>query len=226
MARFPVTITGIATTRGGKPDNSLPGGEGPVDPDYGIDVGHRPDQGLPGMGGPVDPGYGFPLPPVIDNGLPPVPGHPDHGLPTYPVRPDNSLPHPPSVWPKPPMPPTVWPPLPPIYPSHPIYPTPPNTDRPDQGLPVPPVVDNTLPPHVDQGLPGDQPHPDQGLPGAGGTPSHPIYLPGHVWPPLPPSITGNIIAFCWIVGVGYRWAVLTPESGRPTHPIAPTPEPK
>ena len=219
MAAFPVPAGSVIIVPGG-PDNSLPGmGGRPVDPGYGIEEG-RPSHPIARPPGPVDPGYGVPLPPVIDNGLPGSGHRPDNSLPpTYPVRPDNSLPVAPGVWPKPPMPPTVWPPLPPLYPSHPIYPVPPNVDN-----TLPPGVDNTLPgtpPGVDNTLPGSPPGVDNTLPGVPGTPSQPIYLPGHVWPPLPPSITGNVIAFCWIVGVGYRWVVLTPEPGRPTHPIAP-----
>jgi hypothetical protein len=227
----------LRVVRRGHPDQGLPGGEGPVDPDYGLEEGH-PDQGLPGWerpidpgygvgggrpghfpvwgaGRPVDPGFGIPLPPIVDNGLPGDPPVVDNGLPvrpTYPVDPGFGIPVRPGVWPKPPSPPGIWPPKPPLYPSHPIYPgagrpgqgpapQPPAPGRPDQGLPsAPPGVDNTLP-----------------LP------------PGAVWPPLPPDIAGQILAFAWLVGIGYRWIVIDP-SLKPTHPIEmpepPTAQPK
>jgi hypothetical protein len=209
----------------------------PVDPGYGIPGGPGPDNSLPpfqggpghdlpGIEGPVDPGYGYPLPPVVDNGLPPVHGHPGHRppRPDYPVDPDYGLPITPGIWPKPPL--GTWPPPQPIYPSHPIY---------------------ILPPHPDQGLPGDQPHPDHGLPSAPGQPTHPIEMPpGSVWPPLPPAIQGKILAFCWLVGIGYRWIVIDPSlkpgfpsnpgerpdqglppvHARPGHDLPLTPEPK
>jgi hypothetical protein len=168
----------------GRPTNPIaPGGE-------------RPNNALPGIEGPVDPGYGIELPPVI-NGGPPV--YIDNGLPvppTYPVDPDYDLPTIPSVWPRPPYASTQ--PLPPggsggeggsgERPSNPIaYP------------PVRPSLPIYYPPESGQELP---------LP------------PGSVWPPLPPSVTGLIMALVWIVGVGYRWTVID-TSLKPTHPIAP-----
>jgi hypothetical protein len=199
----------------GHPDQGLPGGEGPVDPDYGIGIEH-PDQGLPG---PVDPGYGVELPPVIDNELPPAPGVWPPQRPNYPVDPDYGLPVPPNVWPKPPG--TVWPPRVPIYPTHPIYPG---------GRPSHPIAPGGRPPRPDQGLPGEPPAPDQGLPPHVDHELPEVLPPGAVWPPLPPDIQGKILCFVWIVGIGYRWTVidpsLTPEhpiapGGTPTHPIAP-----
>lgn len=156
----------------------------------------------PGGGGPVDPGYGVELPPVVDNGLPGRPGVWPPQRPTYPVDPDYGLPTRPGVWPNPPNlggghPGHPLPPVP-VYPSHPIY----------------------LPPNV---------------------PGHPIELPpGAVWPPLPPALDGEkVLAFVWIVGVGYRWAVLDPGAtvdnslpkpskppGHVANPIQPTPQPK
>lgn len=80
---------------GGRPDNSLPGGQGgypsqpiyhPGHPDHGLPPfpsqglpGNQPypDQGLPGGQG------GYPSHPIYH------PGHPDHGLPAYP---DQGLP--------------------------------------------------------------------------------------------------------------------------------------
>jgi len=175
----------LRVRRGGHPDNSLPGGEGPVDPDYGIEEG-RPDNSLPMPPGPVDPGFGVPLPPVRpDQGLPGSPGHPSHPIvrppPTYPVDPGYGLPIPPTVWPQPPRPvgpDNSLPPIP-VSPSHPIY------------LPSPGAPNNDLP-----------------------------LQPGQVWPPLPPSITGQVMAFVWIVGVGYRWTTIDADL-KPTHPMIP-----
>jgi hypothetical protein len=60
--------------------------------------------------------------------------------------------------------------------------------------------------------------------------------PGAVYPPLPSSVQGKVICFCWIVGVGYRWACIDPSlsvGGGPAQPPAhvsgepaPTPAPK
>ena len=205
---------------GGHPDNELPGIEGPVDPGYGIDEGGYPDQGLPGSGGrPIDPGFGVPLPPIDPGyGLPGGGGgRPSHPIarpprPTYPVDPDYGLPTRPGIWPTPPKPPGPVDPgygiEAPVHPSHPIYPVRP-PGHPSTGPVRPPAGGRP-----DQGLPSPQP------PAEGGTPEHPIYKPGYVWPPLPPSVTGHVVAFCWVVGVGYRWVVLD-CSGSVEHPIAP-----
>jgi hypothetical protein len=144
-----------------------------------------PDNSLPRPERPVDPGYGVDVGPV----------DPGYGVPLPPVV-DNGLPSHPA---------------PPIYipgrPAHPIYPTYPVD--PDYGLPVTPGVWPKPPIHV---WPPPQPvyptHPiyptDQ--------PEHPIAMPpGSVWPPLPPSVTGKILCFVWIVGVGYRWTVIDPS---------------
>jgi len=178
----------------------------PVDPGFGVDEGGSIDNSLPGEGGnvdnslpsrpgPVDPGFGvgFPLPPVIDNGFPVSPGHPSTGpvFPTYPVDPGYGLPSRPTVWPKPPV--GIWPPPHPVYPSLPIYPT--------DG------IDNSPP---------GQPEKPGGTPG---TPGHlPALPPGSVWPPLPPIIQGKILAFAWLVGIGYRWVVIDP-SLKPGFPL-------
>lgn len=76
--------------RRGRPDQGLPPGEGPVDPDYGLEEGgggvwpELPDIGLP----PPPPGVWPPL----------TPDHPWEGGPAHPIE----------------LPPgTVWPPLPP-----------------------------------------------------------------------------------------------------------------
>jgi hypothetical protein len=97
--------------RGGHPDNSLPGGEGGVDPGYGIDEGGHPDQGLP---------------PYPDQGLPtPPPGIWPPLTPSHPIQPA-----PPGTPPG-----SIWPPVSPGSPTHPIAPGSPGA--PDQGLPQP-----------------------------------------------------------------------------------------
>lgn len=135
----------------------------------------------------------------IDNSLPDTEGpvDPGYGYPLPPVI-DNGLPATPG------------------RPSHPIQPTYPVD--PGYGLPVAPGIWPQPPlgtwPPTPPLLPSHPIYPT----GPGGHPSHPIALPpGHVWPPLPPSVTGTIIAFCWIVGVGYRWVCIDPSP----HPIVP-----
>ena len=133
------------------------------------------------------------------------------------------------------------------------------------GVGLPPVIDNGLPGHghIDNGLPTYPVRPDNSLPSAPGIwpkppfvgvwpprqpiyPSLPIYPtdgidnslplpPGSVWPPLPPTVSGKILAFCWLVGIGYRWVVLDPSvdpgfgnpgGERPSHELPATPQPK
>jgi hypothetical protein len=245
MPGTPVIIRGTAYVTGRGPS-------GPVDPDYGIEEGHpshpiapggeRPGHGLPGRDRPVDPSYGIPLPPVINNGLPSVPGvwppRPPH-RPTYPVDPGYDIPVGPGCFPPPPV--ITWPPPQPVYPSLPIYIRPPHVGggpmpgRPGHvgGGPTLPEVDNTLPgdqpgidntlpggrpPNIDNTLPGSQPGIDNTLP--------PVDLPpGAVWPPLPPTIQGEVMCLVWIVGVGYRWTTIDPSLSV-GNPIAPTPQPK
>jgi hypothetical protein len=131
---------------GGRPDQGLPGGSRPVDPDWGIDEGGRPDQGLPPSGGRPDQGLPEPPPGVWPG---PSPSHP-----IVPVPPEE-----------PTEPGTIWPPAPPGasgkfwvvagIPGHGWrYVCIDVSLRPDQGLP----------PHPDQGLPSEPPHPGQGLP--------------------------------------------------------------
>jgi basic salivary proline-rich protein 1/2 len=148
--------------------------------------------------GPVDPGYGVPGP--ID---------PGYGVPLPPVATHPIVPPPVGIWPSPGHPSHQ--PLPPTYPVDPDY-----------GLPIPPTVWPMPPRPVD---------PSYGVP-VPIAPTHPIYLPppgpnndlplppGSVWPPLPPSVTGQIMCMVWIVGVGYRWTVID-ASLKPTHPIMP-----
>ena len=97
--------------RGGRPDHELPGGEGPVDPDYGVDEGTGiwPDPGHPDIGLPTPPpGIWPPLTPEHPwRPLPPGGGHPGHPLPPTgegDERPEHPIELPPG---------TIWPPLPP-----------------------------------------------------------------------------------------------------------------
>jgi hypothetical protein len=119
----------------GTPDQGLPGGEGPVDPGYGIDSGLRPDNTLPGG----DLGFwGGQAPPHVDNTLPGLPVGPNQDLPLPPNYPDNSLPpiegHPETP--------------PPLIPAHPIYPVPPAVEPPPLGAVWPPL------PYASQGMGG------------------------------------------------------------------------
>lgn len=102
-------VSGFLRTRrrgGGRPDNELPGIEGPVDPDYGI------DEGIGIGGGPIlpnpPPGIWPPLTPEHP-WLPIAPG----GEPTHPIAPGGGgggeHPEHPIVLP----PGSIWPPLPP-----------------------------------------------------------------------------------------------------------------
>ena len=201
----------LRVRRGGHPDQGLPGGEsGPTDPDYGIDEGAGPDNELPGR----PPGFwGGERP-----SLPVRPGH----LPAYggrPVDPGYGVPLPP-ITEEPPVdpdfgvgrPPHAGHPLPPTYPV-----------RPDQGLPRPPHVwpRPPSPPEVWPPVTSPPISPEHPIyPVEPGSPTHPIVLPpGAVWPPLPPSITGTVTCFVWVVGCGYRWITIDPNL-QPEHPIA------
>lgn len=111
--------------RPGRPDHELPGGETPVDPDYGIDEGSPPgiwpgdpDHELPepppGVWPPLTPEH--PWLPIAPGGRPPHVG----GGPARPPaggggRPDQGLPgEQPEVQPPIALPPgSIWPPLPP-----------------------------------------------------------------------------------------------------------------
>jgi len=152
----------------------------------------------PGGGGPVDPDYG------VDEG---EPGYPE-GPEVSPPEVDNELPTPP---------PGIWPPLTPDQPWRPI----------DPGF------GGGRPPHVGGGparppRPGQPPRPDQGLPGEGGEhPSHPIWQPGTIWPPLPPGVSGTYWALVLVKGssgVQYRYVVIDADA-RPEHPIEEPDEP-
>jgi hypothetical protein len=103
----------------GTPDHTLPGGEGPVDPGYGIPEG-RPDNTLPGGG--EYPSHGFD-PNYPSNALPGLPVGPNQDLPLPPNYPDNSLP---PIVGHPDLPP-------PLIPAHPIYPVPPGVETPPLG---------------------------------------------------------------------------------------------
>jgi hypothetical protein len=97
---------------------------------------------------------------------------------------------------------SIWPP--PVGPDNTLPPLPPGI----WGGEAPPHVDNTLPPPV-----------------IAGTPEHPIALPpGTIWPPLP-GVQGDLVILVYVPFVGYRWLVIDADLS-PSHPIAPTPEPK
>ena len=82
--------------RPGRPDQGLPPGEGPVDPDYGVDEGELPEVEPPDLGPPP----GIWPPPTVGHPIVPFPPegeggeHPGH-LPEIP---------PGSIWPRPPGP--------------------------------------------------------------------------------------------------------------------------
>ena len=116
-----------------RPDQGLPPGEEPTDPDYGVEEGEvgggdidnelpepppgiwppltpeHPWRPVPGGGRPERPSQGLPpspgRPPTVGGGLPPTPGHP-----MEPVEPgdEGSPEHLPSLPPG-----MIWPPLPP-----------------------------------------------------------------------------------------------------------------
>lgn len=112
---------------------------------------------------------------------PSPPVYPGHGLPPQPGHPDQGLP-PQAGHPSHPI---ELPPRPPGTPAHPVY----NPGAPTQPIHIPgtPTTPIFIPP----------------------TPTHPIALPpGHVYPPLPPSVTGKALCLVMVVGVGYRWVVL------------------
>lgn len=195
---------GFGVDQGGEIDNELPPGEEPVDPDFGVGFPGRPGGGRPGHF-PIY-GAGRPIDPGFGVPLPPIVGHP---LPPDIDLPGNELP--------------------PTYPDRP----PPNTKPPPEGstkpLPKPPGGFPRPPVGI---WPPPQPvYPELPIyptpPGIGGGPALP---PGSVWPPLPPEISGPIICFVWIVGVGYRWASLDPAllppvgGTKPSDPNAPQPK--
>jgi hypothetical protein len=143
--------------------------------------------------GPVDPDYG------VDEGT-----DPDYGVDEGSPGIDNELPTPTP-------PPGVWPPLTPEQPWRPI----------DPGF------GSGRPPHVGGGparppRPGQPARPDQGLPSEGGErPTHPIFEPGTIWPPLPPGVSGTYWALVLIRGASglhYRYVVVDADA-RPEHPI-------
>jgi len=122
----------------------------------------RPDNTLPGIGGPVDPGYGVGIErPSHPIALPPgsvsgTPEHPIYTPPSAPGQPSHPIVLPPNSvggTPEHPIyyPPTVWPPG--GHPSHPIAPG-----------GQPPGIWGGAPPWVDNTLPGSQPGVDNGLP--------------------------------------------------------------
>jgi hypothetical protein len=162
-------------------------------------------------GRPVDPGFGVDEGAGIDNGLP-GPGRPGFG---GPVDPGFGVP----------LPPVINRPVDPGYGVDegagidnglpPTYPVKPGNDlpRPPGGFPRPPL--GIWPPQQ----PIYPSHPIYPTEGDGVDNSLPL-PPGSVWPPLPPDIKGKILAFCWLVGIGYRWVVLDP-SQKPGFPVDP-----
>lgn len=145
-------------------------------------------------GRPIDPGFGVDgggipdqgfNPDYPDQGLPPgSPGSPSQGLPgrpTFPGRPSHPIARPP--WEA-----EVWPP----GPTDPGW----GVDAPEPGVPAPPI-------YIPIG-------PDQGLPPIAGHLPAPDPPPGTIWPPLPPSAPeGKTALLVWLVGVGWRYMVVT-----------------
>jgi hypothetical protein len=105
----------LRVRRGGHPDQGLPDGEGPVDPDYGIDEGELPEVEPP------DPPVGIWPPLTPEHPWRPIPGWPERPstgpvpTPRPPGTPDQGLPgEPPTAGHLPSFPPgAIWPPLPP-----------------------------------------------------------------------------------------------------------------
>jgi len=112
-------------------------------------------------------------------------------------------------------------------PEHPIAPQPPGF----WGGVAPPWVDNTLPPSPPGIWPPATPaHPIQPLPpeeeGQPGTPTHPIYEPGTIWPPVN-GPEGKFLVVCWVPEFGWKYVIvdpsLKPDNGLPEE--QPHPEP-
>ena len=62
-----------------------------------------------------------------------------------------------------------------------------------------------------------------------GSPENPIVLPPGIYPPLPPGVGsgGKIAVLVWVLGVGYRWAVVDTGVGIGGGPVVPpTAQPK
>ena len=124
----------------------------------------------------------------VDNDLPGH-GHPDNSLPGH-GHPDHDLPSPPWF----PQPPTIWPP---------------KVTDPEWGI-------EAGRPHPDHPIfiPIEG-HPDNSLPNVPGHPAPPIATvpPGTIWPPLPvvnpPAPPGNAALLVWLIGVGWRYVIVT-----------------
>jgi hypothetical protein len=132
-------------------------------------------------------------PPVYpSHGLPGFPPHPSHGLPGSPGHPSQGLPWAPGF---------------------------PGNDLPGgdhvSGQPIIPPLPPTVNPPPAAVWPGVPVYP--------ASPTHPIALPpGTVYPPLPPTVHGKVLALVAIVGVGYRWLVIDADANRPsTGPVPP-----
>jgi hypothetical protein len=163
-------------------------------------------------GNPIDPGFGGGHPGGPDAGYDrPAGGHADQDLPIHghpgnrppgwrPNRPDQGPARPP--WDN-------------------VSPWPPSETDPEWGVGAP------RPPHPGY-IPIDPAHPGNVLPPVHGHPAPPIATtpPGTIWPPLPPgSPTGKAAILVWIVGVGYRYAVVDLGASAGT-PLPPAPQPK
>lgn len=137
---------------------------------------------------------------------------------------DNTLPGggqlpglPPGWWTKPPRP-EPWPPIA-LPPLPGIWPPPGQIQLP---IVLPPTVWPPRPPHEGGG--GGVVAPPIYI---DGSPTLPIALPPGIYPPLPPrpGIKDKYAVLIWVLGVGWRWAVIDPslDAGMP---LPPTPEPK
>jgi len=179
----------------------------------------RPDNTLPGIGGPVDPGYGVGIErPSHPIALPPgsvsgTPEHPIYTPPSAPGHPSNPIVLPPNSvggTPEHPIyyPPTVWPPG--GHPAHPIAPG---------GRP--PGIWGGAPSYPDNTLPGQPP----GIWPSPGRPDNSLPVPPDVWPPepippLPPELSSQVVVATHMPG--QDWVVRTypigPDQGLPGQP--------
>ncbi len=193
MTKFLAVVSIISEMGGGRPDQGLPGGGGPVDPGWGIDEGAGPDQGLPG-GRPPHIWGGGGRPPRPDQGLPGGGGRPAHPWIPPGGRPDQPIFLPPGIWPVPPGTPGGGTPTNPIWlPEGGTKPV-----EPDEGQP-------------DQGLPPTGETPDQGLP-EGGTPPTAGQLPEL------PQLDSFALLYSAKHGV---WLLVTPKGMATNAPVRP-----
>jgi len=183
----------------------------------------RPDNSLPGIGGPVDPGYGVGIErPSHPIALPPgsisgTPEHPIYTPPSAPGHPSNPIVLPPNSvggTPEHPIyyPPNVWPPG--GYPAHPIAPG----GGPSQGpgFPTNPIAPGGQPPGFWGGV--APPGVDNGLP------VPPTTWPPEPIPPLPPELSSQVVVA--VHKPGQDWVVKSypvgPDQGLPQPPAGPS----